>query len=650
MRQRYSAVLLLCFFCVNSNAELLSCDGETVIARGTSLYNGVVSFNALLTNGEYRLVDCERNIFTLDMHRSTNFKKARHFVSRSARFDSAKQRAAVSAHWAAQRLYDLYSEQFDWQGYDDHGSPLCQYVHYGKEYFNAVFDQGTVVYGDGGAYNSTAIVSADYVGHEVTHGVTLHTAGLLYDGESGALNESFSDIFGKVLEHTLVAERHDNWDMFADIYRDSGMSTRSMSNPETVQVPWDKTAETVLRRRGARGQRTVLKSLARDYLGPYWSLDIGNGSDLYINAGPQNHWFYLLTNGGSGTNFLGHEYDVVGVGLQSAAAIAWRNLSVYLQPDSDYLDARYGAEQAAIDLFGPGSQENQSVAAAWGAVAVIEANYRRLPRPDRNFLSFELIEKAGEETIAYDVAAGTDMPHPDALLTSADYPGVDLWLVHSSSSVKSYSEFVAYQNWTAAAGRTYEIRFTANGGEALFEDEDGMSGVYHVPFEVWDTGASTSTSLDDVRFIPIVFDIDKNKSFGLFGKDKSSFDYAPDHHAVAGDLDRWTDLIHIAAPRDLTPGQSGYDEFLSGGDKAIASRHLMWLSLIRPQDANAPSGYRPQQPRAGQVFRIVLSRADRADSKRRPQPVSLQESTGVGQRSPGRSDIPEIRRTRGCIQ
>lgn len=371
---------LLCCTGTDAFAELLSCEGETVVASGKTLYNGDVTFDAQLIDGEYRLVDCERNIFTLDMHRSTNFKKVRHFISRDSVFDSAKERAAVSVHWAAQRLYDFYEESFDWRGYDDKGSPLCQYVHYGRQYFNAVFDNGTVVYGDGGAYNSTAIVSADYVGHEVSHGVTLSTAGLIYSGESGALNESFSDILAKAFEHTLLPERSDDWAMFPEIYRDRGMSTRSLSEPETLQVPWDDTAEKVLRRRGVRGEKTVLKSLAQEYLGPRWSILEDGGSDLYINAGPQNHWFYLLSEGGSGTNFLGMEYDVAGIGLQSAAAIVWRNLTVYLRPDSDYLDARYGSEQAAVDLFGSNSDEHRSVVEAWNAVAVFEENYRRLPR------------------------------------------------------------------------------------------------------------------------------------------------------------------------------------------------------------------------------------------------------------------------------
>ena len=86
----------------------------------------------------------------------------------------------------------------------------------------------------------------------------------------------------------------------------------------------------------------------------------------------QNYWFYLLAEGGSGVNDLGNSYSVQGIGIEKAAAIAYRNLSVYLTPDAQYIDARFYSIQSAIDLFGSCSEEVIAVTNAWYAVGIGE--------------------------------------------------------------------------------------------------------------------------------------------------------------------------------------------------------------------------------------------------------------------------------------
>ena len=71
------------------------------------------------------------------------------------------------------------------------------YVHFAEDWFNASFTGSWMVYGDG---NGDPLVSIDIVAHELAHGVTAYSANLIYANESGALNESFSDIFGNVIE------------------------------------------------------------------------------------------------------------------------------------------------------------------------------------------------------------------------------------------------------------------------------------------------------------------------------------------------------------------------------------------------------------------------------------------------------------------
>ncbi|HAV53400.1 MAG TPA: peptidase M4 thermolysin, partial [Aequorivita sp.] len=82
------------------------------------------------------------------------------------------------------------------------------------------------------------------------------------------------------------------------------------------------------------------------YLGTNWYSGSGDNGGVHINSGVQNFWFYVLSVGKSGTNDLGNSYNVTGIGMDKAAAIAYRNLTVYLNSNSQYSDARNGAIQA----------------------------------------------------------------------------------------------------------------------------------------------------------------------------------------------------------------------------------------------------------------------------------------------------------------
>jgi len=134
--------------------------------------------------------------------------------------------------------------------------------------------------------------------------------------------------------------------MGEDIYVGLG-SIRSMRNPKALSDP-------------------------DTYLGEHWidtKLNI-DGGGVHTNSGVQNYWFYLLTEGGSGENDDGVSYQVTGIGLDDASAIAYRNLTHYLLPVSRYMDAATYSIQAAEDLFGEESQQVLSVGAAWEAVGI----------------------------------------------------------------------------------------------------------------------------------------------------------------------------------------------------------------------------------------------------------------------------------------
>jgi hypothetical protein len=113
------------------------------------------------------------------------------------------------------------------------------------------------------------------------------------------------------------------------------------------------------------------------YEGQFWkdptNLQDDNGG-VHYNSGVQNKWFYLLSQGGSGTNDNSDVYTVTGIGMAKAEAIAYRNLTTYMLPQSDYMDAYAGSLLAVLDLYGNDTttQEYKSVKEAWYAVGIGE--------------------------------------------------------------------------------------------------------------------------------------------------------------------------------------------------------------------------------------------------------------------------------------
>ncbi|MDC0539177.1 M4 family metallopeptidase, partial [Flavobacteriaceae bacterium] len=312
-------------------------------ASGTSLYNGNVSFTADDTSGPYRLRQTAdgNGIETYDMNNGTSYSNASDITSGSSVFNDP---TGVQAHYGAEQTHKYFSGNHGRNSYDNTGTTIKSYVSYRSNYVNAFWNGSVMTYGDGDGVNYGPLVSLDIVGHEITHGVTEYAANLVYSYESGALNESFSDIFGEAIEQ--YATGSNDWLMGDDIGAGgSGGALRSMSNPN------------------AKGDPDT-------YFGDLWYCGSGDNGGVHYNSGVQNFWFYLLTEGGNGTNDNGDSYTVSSLGMDKAGAIAYRNLSVYLGANSQYIDARTGAIQAAIDLYGADSAEEIATTNAWYAVGV----------------------------------------------------------------------------------------------------------------------------------------------------------------------------------------------------------------------------------------------------------------------------------------
>ncbi len=296
--------------------------------------------------GGYRLRDASRGdgVRTFDLNQSTEYGDALDFTDDDNDWDNVNPQLdeyATDAHWATERTYDYYFDIHGRNSIDNTGFPLNSYVHFSINYVNAFWDGSRMTYGDGDGFDIEPLTSLDIAGHEVTHGLTENSAGLIYADESGALNESFSDIFGNAIERFA---RPDDWDWL--LGADIGWTIRSMSNPNDYNCP-------------------------DTYFGDFWApLGGGDSGGVHTNSGVQNFWFYLLSEGGTGTNDNGDEYTIEGIGIEAASAIAFRNLTVYLTPSSGFADAREFSIQAANDLFGECSEESIQTANAWYAVGV----------------------------------------------------------------------------------------------------------------------------------------------------------------------------------------------------------------------------------------------------------------------------------------
>ncbi len=312
-----------------------------VAATANTRYNGSRPITADYTGTNYRLRETavagvNGTVETYSLNNGTSYAGATDITSASTSFTS--DITANQAHWGAERTFDYYWVTHNRNSYNNAGAPIRSYVHYSTNYANAFWDGSRMTYGDGNATYSP-LVSLDICGHEITHGVTQFSANLTYSNQSGALNESFSDIFGECIENH--AKGGNDWLMSQDI----GTAFRSMSNPNANGDP-------------------------DTYLGTYWYTGTGDNGGVHTNSGVQNKWFYILTMGEAGTNDIGNTYSVTGIGITDAAKIAYRNLTTYLSASSNYAAARAGAIQAAIDIFGEGKPQVVATTNAWYAVGV----------------------------------------------------------------------------------------------------------------------------------------------------------------------------------------------------------------------------------------------------------------------------------------
>lgn len=250
--------------------------------------------------------------------------------------------SANEAYDGLGQTYRLYWEVYRRDSIDGHSQPLLGEVHYGEAYDNAFWDGERMIFGDGDGRLFTGFTSAvDVIGHELTHGVTESTLNLRYLGQSGALNESISDVFGSLVkQYGLGQSAADaDWVLGAGILGPAmpGQGLRSMKAPGTAYQgdPQPSTMSGYVRTRS-------------------------DNCGVHINSGIPNHAFYLVAT-------------AIGGGAWERAGRIWYEVLLrrLVGPDAQFRTFADATVRAAGELFGTGSREAAAVGGAWSQVGVI---------------------------------------------------------------------------------------------------------------------------------------------------------------------------------------------------------------------------------------------------------------------------------------
>jgi Zn-dependent metalloprotease len=256
--------------------------------------------------------------------------------------------AVNPAYDGAGATYDFYLDIFNRNSVDDQGLELVSSVHFETDYDNAFWNGAQMVYGDGddqmfkrGGFTECL----DVMAHELTHGVTQFTAGLRYRGQSGALNESFSDVLGSLVKQRSLGQTADQADWLIG---------EGIMGPQLPGV--------ALRSLKAPGTAFQFDNQPAD-MDHYVELpDDGDprhdNGGVHINSGIPNHAFYLAATALGGNAW------------EKAGRIWYTTLTTRLGEDSDFQAAADATVAVGGDLFGAGGAEEQAVRAAWQQVGI----------------------------------------------------------------------------------------------------------------------------------------------------------------------------------------------------------------------------------------------------------------------------------------
>ncbi|MFN8293276.1 MAG: M4 family metallopeptidase [Chitinophagales bacterium] len=246
----------------------------------------------------------------------------------------------VSAHSIANATYDYFKSTFNRKSFDNKGGDIVSFINVadddGGGLDNAYWSGQYMFYGNGRNSFLPLPRGLDVGGHELAHGVTQETAGLEYKDESGALNESFSDIFGCMVDR-------DDWMMGEDVVKPgvfAGGALRNMADPHNG------------------GSSLNDRGWQPNHMNEKYTGTQDNGG-VHINSGIVNRAFYIIANA---------------IGKEKAEQIYYKALSQYLTKTSKFIDLRLAVVKAATDIHGANSTEVNTAKQAFDTVGILDGS------------------------------------------------------------------------------------------------------------------------------------------------------------------------------------------------------------------------------------------------------------------------------------
>jgi Zn-dependent metalloprotease len=260
--------------------------------------------------------------------------------------------AVDEAYDGSGATYDLYFDIFERNSIDNNGMELVSVVHYLKGYDNAFWNGERMVYGDGDEDLPVAnrlfnrfTIAIDIIAHELTHGVTQYEANLVYKNQPGALNESFSDVFGSLVKQRVKNQTaaQADWLIGEGLFttKVNAQGIRSMKDPGT-----------------AYNDPLIGKDPQPGHMNDYVQTTSDNGG-VHINSGIPNKAFY------NAAIALG------GYAWEKAGKIWYRTRRDKLTANSDFMTAANATVEVAGSLYGANSTEQKAVQKAWEDVGIV---------------------------------------------------------------------------------------------------------------------------------------------------------------------------------------------------------------------------------------------------------------------------------------
>ncbi|TRO66584.1 T9SS type A sorting domain-containing protein [Christiangramia sabulilitoris] len=464
------------------------------------------------------------NIWNASEHRKDDFSTTSFYPLAN---EKNNDDVALDAHWGAEVVLDYWKNVHNRLSYDDKGTKVFNYVHYGDAYDNAFWNGSAMTYGDGSYQGGTnpdgsfaPLTSMDVCAHEIGHGVCEFTADLVYARESGAMNEGFSDIWAATVEHYVLSQidsslQYDPWGIGEQIdERDGGLqpgdanarALRWMDDPKAAGDPDSYGGE------NWQNPDCGTPTLANDQCG------------VHTNSGVLNKWFYFLVSG-SGQSFspgfskasaddqvtdAGNSYEVFGLDFEKSAQIAYI-AETMLSPNAKFAEMRETSILVAQTLFGIGSFEEEQTTNAWHAVDIGE----RYNAGEPNTITFSdsNVQIFSEDN---ELNGCEDFNTYSVVLTGVEVPAsAKITLNTSGSTAEEESDFsVSTKTLNFTGSETKSIQITVY-DDAVIEDSETIvlsfiyNGTFHKQeYAISDNDFAPRTGTEEFDLLMEAFDQD----------------------------------------------------------------------------------------------------------------------------------------------